>query len=259
MPSLGPRCAPAAVEVDHRAQAQAFGAGAMIRSPSISIESPPSLPPAATETRVASGFSRGSKVGEDALDLAGERLAVEVARGAAGEGGDAVIDDAAPDLGEVGERRRIVGHLSRLAVGQERPRLEALGVEQRLDVAAHRLAQHLRRDDDAARLELAAPPLPEDEAVQPRFSSSVSIGSASIARAPPSTSAATRSAPISRASAARSAAISAERPGRSLTRRSQSEGWTASRVARGASVIPAPARAAHLPTWTSISISWLSS
>ena len=59
----------------------------------------------------------------------------------------------------------------------QRKRLEPLGVEQSLDVAAHRLAQHAAGDDDAARLEFGS--LPHLE-IQPMNALLLVVGQACV-------------------------------------------------------------------------------
>ena len=155
------------------------GAGDITRRPSISIASP-DFSLVLTVTRVALSFSRGSKAASTARSSRASALPVEVAGRSAGEGRHAEVHHAAPHLGEVGERRGMVGRRPppRAAVSM-RHALEALGVEQDLDVAAHRLAEHVGGNDDAARLDLGPAALlraqPREPLLLPRVERGIAV------------------------------------------------------------------------------------
>ena len=143
------------------------GVGVMISTASISIFSPRLLSPRVTVTFVALSLSRGSKVARTAR-ISRARVSRSKSRDERpGEGRHAVVDDASTHLRKIGERRRIVRRLFLFQIGKKRSGVEALGIEQRLDVTPHSLPKHTGRHHHAAAFELHALLVLKGQSVQP--------------------------------------------------------------------------------------------
>ncbi len=96
------------------------GVGVMIRTASISIFSPPFLSPRVTVHLGRAFLQTGLESGQHHLDFARQRLAIEVARRAPGEGRYAVVDDAAPHFREIAQDRADCRcHLLAFVIGKQ--------------------------------------------------------------------------------------------------------------------------------------------